>query len=58
MMNFMIPAVTADEVTNGFSDALFDIFDGAWNIVAPFAGATLVIFLIILLLRHITGRRR
>lgn len=57
-MKYLAPMVTAEEVTHSFSDAIFTVVDGAWNIVAPFAGAALVMFLIVLLVRNIAGRRR
>jgi hypothetical protein len=58
MMNFMVSAVTADEVTENFSDGLNTIFEGAWNIIAPFAGAALVLFLLSLGIRAIVSKRR
>lgn len=58
MMNFMIPAVTADDVTTGFSDAIFTVVSGAWAIVAPFAGGALVLFLLVLGLRAVVSKRR
>jgi hypothetical protein len=54
----MRPFITADEVTSSVSDAVFDTIGDAWNIVAPFAGAALVIFFLVLLIRNIAGRRR
>jgi hypothetical protein len=57
-MKFLVPAVTADEVTHSFSDGIFAVFSGAWAIVAPFAGAALVLFLLVLGLRAVVSKRR
>lgn len=58
-MNTMIPlVVTADDVNQGFIGAIAAVFSGAWSILAPFAAATLVLFLGVLLVRGIISRRR
>ncbi len=57
-MKFIVPAVTADEVTHSFSDGIFTVFKGAWDILAPFAGAALVLFLLVLGVRAIVAKRR
>lgn len=55
MFHFMAPMVTAEEVNQGFSNAMFTVFTGAWNIIAPFVGAVFVLWLIALVLRRVSG---
>lgn len=47
----------ADAINQQFSSAIGMVFQGAWDIVAPFVGAALIGGLIILAIRAIVSRK-
>lgn len=55
MFHLMAPTVTAEEVNQGFSNGLFTIFSGAWDIIDPYVGAAFVLWLIMLVVRRVSG---
>ncbi|MDR6794751.1 hypothetical protein J2X12_004242 [Pseudarthrobacter oxydans] len=55
LLALSVPAVTAEEVNQSFSNGLFTIFKGAWDILAPYVGAVLVFWLILLVIRRVSG---
>lgn len=57
MIHFMAPMVTAEEVNQGFSNGLFTIFKGAWDILAPYVGAAFVLWLIVLVVQRVSGSK-
>jgi len=53
-----VPAVTADEVNQAFTDGLGHIANGVWEIISPFAAAAVILWLLALGIKAMSGRRR
>ena len=57
MINFMVPTITGDEVNQQFSDGMATVFSGVWDIIAPFAGAAVVLFAIFIVVRNVVASK-
>lgn len=54
----IVPAATADEMQQKFSDGLGQVLDGVWQIAAPYVAMGVVLFIIIVAAKKFAGRQR
>ncbi|MDQ0869064.1 preprotein translocase subunit SecY [Arthrobacter sp. V1I9] len=59
-MNFFnrVSAVTGDQVNQAFSDAMAYVAGGIWTIISPYVAAGIILWLLIVGAKAISGRRR
>lgn len=58
MRSFFVPAVTGDQVNQAFGDAMAYVAGGIWTIISPYVAAAIILWLLIVAAKAISGRRR
>lgn len=58
MRSFFVQTVTGDQVNQAFGDAMAYVAGGIWTIVSPYLAAAIILWLLIVGAKAISGRRR